>query len=673
LDEQPDLEKAGGSVVLVPNQDASHLSFYVTTLMQDFATRLLGQLESAVVNDELAPFYATPVDVGRAADDVAKLRKRKGARGSKLKGDAALLLGSPDDALTWYATAVSENKSANELVWHAAALEGLAAATVTRQTRFAAEPVADATWHVVVERCRDAIALYRRRPELLMLEVIARRGRCACALTYDEQVELSVRVVRALSGTCEREFGCELLRDLHVLTGSTDMTPRNRTLLELALADLHTRFAHRRHAAMHARAAASSALASAQPHTALALLLGAASACQTPLDVATRALSIHTSASSASASRIGGGRRRRALAIDDTLSDAAVAAARVALRSAPAPQRLMSPLRFGWLAIQKAILTDVRSRARVCVLPSRIAHCLKRAVAVRCGAALQCGACGCGSDGGTATAHRTAAAGGVAAQTARRVARARRLDARAGTDRARTVRALCNADTETCAQIAVRDDALGALAAPLNVVDLVGLPIVERLEPLPLPEQLVPVPRAAAAKEKDIFIFSPFNAAARQTAAVTSAPTLVLHAPLVVRALLSNPLAVPLDVDSIQLSTCGVACDALAAAVSLPAHAVAVPVLLRAYVRGVRSIGAAAATVTAATAATAAVDTAATAAAATGAVTDDVVVLRGCHVRVCGVRCEQLVSPFGNGVAPDTFARIAPDIYERMPPNVLTR
>ena len=54
---------------------------------------------------------------------------------------------------------------------------------------------------------------------------------------------------------------------------------------------------------------------------------------------------------------------------------------------------------------------------------------------------------------------------------------------------------------------------------------------------------------------------------------------------------------------------------------------------------------------------------------------DSALTLRGCHVRVCGVRCEQLVSPFGNGVAPDTFARIAPDFYARapLPTGVVTR
>ena len=52
---------------------------------------------------------------------------------------------------------------------------------------------------------------------------------------------------------------------------------------------------------------------------------------------------------------------------------------------------------------------------------------------------------------------------------------------------------------------------------------------------------------------------------------------------------------------------------------------------------------------------------------------DSVLYVRGCHVRVCGVRCEQIVSPFGNGVGPEIFARIAPDIYDHATPGIITR
>ena len=103
LEQQPDLDRAGGDVVLVPNSvDDSRLPFYVTTLMQDFAARLLSQLEATTLNDDFVPFIATPIDSNpRTADEIARLKKRKPNRMAKTKGDAALLLGSPEDALSW--------------------------------------------------------------------------------------------------------------------------------------------------------------------------------------------------------------------------------------------------------------------------------------------------------------------------------------------------------------------------------------------------------------------------------------------------------------------------------------------------------------------------------------------------------------------------------------------
>lgn len=172
-----------------------------------------------------------------------------------------------------------------------------------------------------------------------------------------------------------------------------------------------------------------------------------------------------------------------------------------------------------------------------------------------------------------------------------------------------------------------------------------------------LAEHLAPVSRAATTREKDIFIVSPFNnshtgaSAGRWVASADGAvavangpPLLVADAPIVVRVWLANPLAVALDVDSVQLSTSGVPFDPIASAVTLPPRAAGVALLLRGYVRAGTVVSA-----------------------------DDALVVRGLHVRVCGVRCEQLVSPFGNGVAPETFARIAPDIYERAPPGLVSR
>jgi hypothetical protein len=92
---------------------------------------------------------------------------------------------------------------------------------------------------------------------------------------------------------------------------------------------------------------------------------------------------------------------------------------------------------------------------------------------------------------------------------------------------------------------------------------------------------------------------------------------------------------------SIELSTCGAPFSAVARAVELAAGAHRVPVLLRGVV-GPHCPA-------------------------------TWLVLRGCHIRLAGVRCEHVVSPFGNGISLRTFANIPSDIYDRSPPGVVTR
>ena len=93
---------------------------------------------------------------------------------------------------------------------------------------------------------------------------------------------------------------------------------------------------------------------------------------------------------------------------------------------------------------------------------------------------------------------------------------------------------------------------------------------------------------------------------------------------------------------SIELSTCGVPFSAVSRAIELPPSAQHAPVVLRGTV-------------------------------APGCERGGWLVVRGCHMRVAGVRCEHVVSPFGNGVSARTFAAIAPDIYQRSPVGVITR
>ena len=126
---------------------------------------------------------------------------------------------------------------------------------------------------------------------------------------------------------------------------------------------------HRRHAGMHARAAAATALTSLQPHAALSMLLAAAAAAQAPIELSNLTLSSSSSSSSTSSSVVTTstrGRRRRPVGSVDNapLSGAALASARVTLRWTPMQSRLSTVPRFGWLAVQRAVLADLYNTAR---------------------------------------------------------------------------------------------------------------------------------------------------------------------------------------------------------------------------------------------------------------------------------------------------------------------
>lgn len=86
-------------------------------------------------------------------------------RDIEVKGDAALLLGSPVDALEWYTQAVEQTRATNDAVWMAAALEGVASATLLQHTQWLTQPATDATYSIVAEKLREAVATYRRKKE----------------------------------------------------------------------------------------------------------------------------------------------------------------------------------------------------------------------------------------------------------------------------------------------------------------------------------------------------------------------------------------------------------------------------------------------------------------------------------------------------------------------------
>lgn len=89
---------------------------------------------------------------------------------------------------------------------------------------------------------------------------------------------------------------------------------------------------------------------------------------------------------------------------------------------------------------------------------------------------------------------------------------------------------------------------LTPLSPPQNVVEMAGVPLLERLQPLPLESSLAAVSTKRVAAAASIFIVSPFDA--RNDASKTvEAPLLVADSPLAVRVWLTNPLSVPLEID----------------------------------------------------------------------------------------------------------------------------
>jgi hypothetical protein len=566
LDEQPDLDSSsapGRNVILIPNTDtADKLAFYLSTLVQDFTARMLAQLDAFVDVYERAPHIATPLDAAKTADEIAKLKKRKPARLAKLKADIALLLGSPDNALDWFAAAIEQNRAAGDQLWLAAALEGAAVAAVVQQTRWLTQPVAEATYALVLDRCREALALYRKRGDTVL------------------ELELTVRLARFVAASpLQRDATNELIYALQThLAAVEGLSSRNRTILATGLAQISAQMGRTRAAAAHARTAASAAASANQAHTALALMRlasrGAQIAVDAPLPLAA-----------------------------PPLPEKAVQSTRVAHRYAPVAKRhcLALGLRFGWAPVQSAMLSDLSMLARQshdAVAASHYAVALLAHVGPLLGA-----------------------------QTQQRI-----LDTILSVTSVRFFPFVFAPSSP--------------LSPPSNIVDMTNLPIVERVVPLSLPLHLRPVSTTQKAREKDVFIVSPFN---KSNKAADDKPVFVADTIVSVRVLLTNPLDIPLQLDSIELSVYGAPLKTMPRAIELPRRAASFPVVLHGIARhGPRSVEA-------------------TAAATGGALPPDASMLfvRGVHISMCGITSEHVVSPWGNGVPPETFVRIEKDVYSR--------
>jgi hypothetical protein len=558
LDEQPDLDSAspsGKNVILIPNTDTeAKLAFYLSTLVQDFTGRMLTQLDAHIEVHEKAPYIATPLDLAKTADEVAKLKKKKPARIAKLKADTALMLGSPDDSIGWFNQAIDLCRASGDQVWLAAALEGSAAAIVVQQTRWLTQPVADSTYALVLDRCREAIALYRKRGDTVL------------------ELELTMRLARFVAKSPQqRDATNELIYSVqNQLAIAEGLSPRNRALLAAGLAQISTQMGRHRAAAMHARAAANAATMAHQSYTALALLRLAGRGTQVDVDAPLPLAAA-------------------------PLADAAVQATRVINRYAPVLKRhcLALGYRFGWSPVQSAMLADLSQAAR---------HCHDAVAACHYAVAL--------------LAHVGPLLGSTTQQ--------KLLD---------TLQTL-----SSVRHFPFVFSPTAPLSPPCNTVDMTNLPIVERVQALPLPLHLRPVSTAVKTREKDVFIVSPFNKSGKN---VDDKPVFVADTIGSVRVLLSNPLDVPLTLESLQLSVYGAPFKTVPRAIELPRRASNFAVVLHGVAR----------------------HDARTLAAANGGAAS--VYIRGVHVAMCGIAAEHLVSPWGNGVPAETFVRVAPDVCRR--------
>ena len=111
----------------------SGLARHAEVVMLEFAAALLCELERWMLSASPAAMdLATPADADAQPppppSDEETVRRRRYGRLTKALGDAALLAGSPADALTHYCAAVDLSRGSGDGVWAAAALEGAASA-----------------------------------------------------------------------------------------------------------------------------------------------------------------------------------------------------------------------------------------------------------------------------------------------------------------------------------------------------------------------------------------------------------------------------------------------------------------------------------------------------------------------------------------------------------------
>eukprot|EP00002_Diphylleia_rotans_P018044 TRINITY_DN3493_c0_g1_i6.p1 TRINITY_DN3493_c0_g1~~TRINITY_DN3493_c0_g1_i6.p1 ORF type:complete len:546 (-),score=98.21 TRINITY_DN3493_c0_g1_i6:2168-3805(-) len=118
-------------IIMIPAQSDEKLSFYFSTILQDFASLLLQKLNkmlSQVQQPEHTMSLLALLDQSLGGEDGMRSRRRKAARTRKYQGDICLLAGSPFDALSHYREGLEISRAASDFSWCGVHLQGCASA-----------------------------------------------------------------------------------------------------------------------------------------------------------------------------------------------------------------------------------------------------------------------------------------------------------------------------------------------------------------------------------------------------------------------------------------------------------------------------------------------------------------------------------------------------------------
>lgn len=190
LRDQPDLER--GNFIMIPNEEATKIQFYVKIQIMDFASSILKVLEKFVLetNHSDISYISTPHDSEKTIDEITKLKKLKAARITKMKGDYCLLCGSPKDAQSYYNLAIDQLKSNNDFVWVGVALEGIAAFLILfEHPNQQSEEEKEHIFNEIVNTVTDAISNYSKKGALnLVLECTFKLARYYISVNKKKEV-----------------------------------------------------------------------------------------------------------------------------------------------------------------------------------------------------------------------------------------------------------------------------------------------------------------------------------------------------------------------------------------------------------------------------------------------------------------------------------------------------